>query len=91
MLEIDRTNSNHVGKLFGSISDAVGISPLGEQAMGVNYNREEVLGDRDRVPQVFTLGLGSAPKGKYRLEMTITDKVTNSTARSDRIFYLDSK
>jgi hypothetical protein len=91
LLEIDRTSSNHVGKLFGSISDAVGISPIGEQAMGVNYSREEVLGSRDRVPQVFTLGLGSAPKGKYRLEMTIIDKVTKSTARSDRVFFLDGK
>jgi GWxTD domain-containing protein len=91
LLEIDRTSSNHVVKLFGSISDAVGISPIGEQALGVNYSREEVLGSRDRVPQVFTLGLGSAPKGKYRLEMTIVDKVTKSTARSDRVFFLDGK
>jgi GWxTD domain-containing protein len=91
LLEIDRTDKNHLGKLFGSISDAVGISPIGEQAMGFSYAREELLGQRDRVPQVFSLGLGSAPPGKYRLEMTILDKVTNSTARSDRIFYLGSK
>ena len=100
LLEIDRTTDsqnsaakgmNNIRQLFGNISDMVGISPVGDQAMGVNYPREESLGNRDRVPQVFTLGLGTSPPGKYRLELTITDKVTNSTTRSDRIFYLGKK
>ncbi len=91
LLEIDRTSGTHIGRLFGNISDAVGISPVGDQALAATYERLESLNGRDRVPQIFSLGLGSSPPGKYRIEMTVVDKTTNSTSRSDRIFYLDRK
>jgi GWxTD domain-containing protein len=90
LLEMDR-GTNQARLLLGNIADALGVSPVGDQALGVNFSGEEQLGTRDRVPHIFSLGLGSSPPGKYRLELTVTDKVTKSTSRTDRIFYLGRK
>lgn len=91
LLEIDRSNTGQVGLLLGAISDAVGISPLGDQALGMSYEREELLGSRDRVPQVLNIGLGSSPAGTYQIELTVVDKNTKSTHKVNRIFYLARK
>jgi GWxTD domain-containing protein len=76
---------------FGNLSDAVGLSPEGEEQLGLRYTRNEPLNNRDRVPDLVTLGLGSSPAGRYRLELIITDRNSGQVSRTSRQFHLKSQ
>jgi hypothetical protein len=41
---------------------------------------------RDRLPDLVTLGLGEAPAGRYRLTVTLTDRLHGGTVRAERMF-----
>ena len=88
LLEIDRSGQQAVSRFLGNIADVVGLTKEGDQQLGVQFQRDELLGNRDRVPQVTTIGLGTAPAGTYKLEVTVTDRVSGNSSSSDRIFYL---
>ncbi len=83
--QIERTGTN-VGRFLGAIRDAVGLTPEGDEQMGMRFERNEALGTRDRIPELVTLGLGSAPNGRYRLDLVITDRTTGQVARTNRQF-----
>lgn len=85
--DADRGPSS-VRRLLGSLSDVVGLSKEGEEALGLRFERNEPLGNRDRVPELVTLGLGSAPAGRYRLEVIVTDRQSKQVTRLLREFYL---
>lgn len=89
--EIDRGDRQGFTKFLGNVADAVGLTKEGEQQLGLRYSREEPLGNRDRVPQITSIGLGTSPPGRYRLELTVTDKESGSVARTERTFYLKAK
>lgn len=79
------------GKLrsfLGGVTDVVGLSPEGDETLGLRFERNEALGSRDRVPELVTLGLGTAPAGRYRLEVVITDRSSKQVTRSQRVFHI---
>jgi len=83
---IDRANG--VSRFFGGLSDIVGLSAEGDQQLGMRFQRSEALDGRDRIPEVVSLGLGSAPAGRYRLDVVVTERASNRTARTQRQFYI---
>ncbi len=86
LVEIDRSGSQALVRFFGNLSDVVGLSPEGDQRLGLRFERAEALAGRDRVPTLVTIGLGSAPAGRYLLEVTITDQVSGREVRTERAF-----
>ena len=85
LLQLDR-GKNPLRNLFGNIADVVGLSAVGDQQLGMRFERNEPFGNRDRVPQLVTIGLGSSPAGQYRLEVIVTDRVSGQTSRAQRPF-----
>lgn len=85
LLQLDR-GKDPLRNLFGNIADAVGLSAVGDQQLGMRFERNEPFGNRDRVPQLVTIGLGSSPAGQYRLEVIVTDRVSGQTSRAQRQF-----
>ena len=85
--EMDR-GPGKLSRFFGSLSDIVGLSPEGEEQLGLRYERNEGLDGRDRVADLVTLGLGSSPAGRYRLELIITDRNSGHVAKTERQFHL---
>lgn len=88
LVDIDRTGDQAAARLLGNIADAVGLTKEGEQQLGLRFTREEPLGNRNRVPQITTIGLGTAPAGEYRLDLIVTDQESGSVARTSRTFHL---
>jgi GWxTD domain-containing protein len=84
--QIERGNG--VSRFFGGLSDIVGLSAEGDQQLGLRFARSEALDGRDRIPEVVTLGLGSAPSGRYRLDIVVTERASNRTARTQRQFFI---
>ncbi len=80
--------SNGVSRFFGGLSDIVGLSAEGDQQLGLRFERTEALEGRDRVPDVVTLGLGSAPAGRYRLELIVTERASKRVTRTQRQFFI---
>ena len=91
LLDINRSGEQGVARLLGNVADLIGLSREGDQQLGVRFQRDEALGTRDRVPQVTTIGLGTSPAGKYKLEVIVTDRVSGNIASSVRIFHLARK
>ena len=85
LMQLDR-GKDPLRSLFGNIADAVGLSAVGDQQLGMRFERNEPVGNRDRVPQLVTIGLGTSPAGQYRLEVIITDRVSGQTSRTQRQF-----
>jgi hypothetical protein len=85
--EIDR-GPGTVRRLLGGLSDVVGLSPEGDAQLGLRFERTVALVARDRVPDLVTLGLGSAPAGRYRLDLEVTDRTTGTTAQASRRFHI---
>lgn len=85
LLQLDR-GRDPLRNLFGNIADAVGLSAVGDQQLGMRFERNEPFDNRDRVPQLVTIGLGSSPAGQYRLEVIVTDRVSGQTSRTQRQF-----
>ena len=85
--EIDR-GTNGVRRFLGGISDVVGLSTEGDEQLGLRFERNEPLGGRDRVPELVTLGLGSAPAGRYHLELIVTDRNSKQVTRTQRQFHI---
>lgn len=84
--EIERDGT--VRRFFGGLTDIVGVSPEGDQQLGLRFARSEALAGRDRVPEVVTLGIGSAPSGRYRLELLVTEKTSGRSTRTRRQFFI---
>jgi hypothetical protein len=85
ILSLDRGN-DPVARVLGGVADLVGLSAVGDNQLGLRYERTEPLDARDRVPQLVTLGLGSAPPGRYRLTVRITDRDRQTSTTSNREF-----
>ena len=84
---IERAGTN-VGRFFGNIRDLVGLTAEGEEQLGMTFERNELVGARDRIPDLVTLGLGTAPNGRYRLDLIITDRATGQVTRTQRRFHI---
>jgi GWxTD domain-containing protein len=85
VLSLDRGN-DPVARFLGGVADLVGLSAVGDTQLGLKYERTEPLDAQDRVPQLVTLGLGTAPAGRYRLSVRITDRERQTSTMSHREF-----
>lgn len=85
LLEIER-DSDRVSKWLANLADLVGLTPEGDQQLGMRFTRIEALSGRDRVPLLISLSLGAAPVGRYRLDVIIHDRTRMATARRSRDF-----
>ncbi len=85
ILSIDR-GSDPVARFLGGVADLVGLSAIGDTQLGLRYERTEPLNAQDRVPQLVTLGLGTAPPGRYRLSVRITDRERQTSTSANREF-----
>ncbi len=85
LLEIQR-KGDAVSRWLANVADLVGLTPEGDQQLGMRFTRRERLDGRDRVPLLVSLSLGEAPIGKYRLDVTVRDRTANTTARMSREF-----
>jgi hypothetical protein len=85
--QIERTGTN-VGRFLGNLRDLVGLTAEGDEQLGMKFERNEFLGSRDRIPELVTLGLGSAPNGRYRLDVIVTDRATGQVTRTQRQFHI---
>jgi GWxTD domain-containing protein len=85
LLEIER-DGDRVSKWLANLADLVGLTPEGDQQLGMRFTRIEALSGRDRIPLLVSLSLGAAPVGRYRLDVTIHDRTQMATARRSREF-----
>jgi GWxTD domain-containing protein len=85
ILALDR-GSDPVARFIGGVADLVGLSAVGDSQLGLRYERTEPLDATDRVPQLITLGLGTAPPGRYRLSVRITDRQQQASTMAQREF-----
>ncbi len=87
-LEQIERRTDGVRRFFGGLSDVFGLTPEGDETLGLRFERNEALGARDRVPELVTLGLGSAPAGRYHLELIVTDRASKQVTRTQRQFHI---
>lgn len=85
LLQIQR-KGDAVARWFGNVADLVGLTPEGDQQLGMRYTRVERLNGRDRLPLLVSLSLGEAPVGRYRLDVMIRDRTAQTSARTSREF-----
>lgn len=85
ILSLDR-GTDPVARFLGGVADLVGLSAVGDTQLGLRYQRTEPLDASDRVPQLVTLGLGTAPPGRYQLSVRITDRERQTSTMSTREF-----
>ncbi len=85
LLEIQR-KGDAVSRWLANVADLVGLTPEGDQQLGMRFTRRERLDGRDRLPLLVSLSLGEAPIGRYRLDVTVRDKTANTSTRASREF-----
>ncbi|MFN2397679.1 MAG: GWxTD domain-containing protein [Gemmatimonadaceae bacterium] len=74
VIEVERPE-NFVARIVGGVADVIGLSARGDNRVALSYNRQRDA--RAIVTDDVTLELGSAPAGRYRLTVQITDLVTD--------------
>ncbi|MDQ8161908.1 MAG: GWxTD domain-containing protein [Gemmatimonadota bacterium] len=72
LLEISRGGAA-IERWLGNVADAVGLTPEGDQQLAMRFTRTERLARPDRVPLLTTIGMGTAPSGRYRLDVLLRD------------------
>ena len=87
LLEITRDGST-LSRMLGNVADMVGLTAEGETQLGVRFARSEPIEGRDRIPITFTLSLGTAPAGRYRLTVSVRDTVSGQRAETQREFVI---
>lgn len=85
LLDIER-QGNVLTRWFGNVADIVGLTPEGDQQLGMRFTRVEQLAGRDRVPLAIAVSLGTSPFGRYRLDVTVRDPASGQVARTSREF-----
>lgn len=84
LLEIDR-GRDPLRRTLGGLADLVGLSAEGDQQLALRFRRDEPFPTgADRVTDLVTIGLGSAPAGTYRLDVLITDAVNGARTQTSR-------
>jgi len=87
VLSVDR-GPDAMARFFGGVADLVGLSAVGEDKLALRFTREapSTSENRQRLPELLTLGLGTSPPGRYRLTVNVTDRVSGRTTTSQREF-----
>ena len=59
--------------IIGGVMDAIGTTAAGDEQLTLTYQRQLILGDRDRVTEFLAVNLNDAPNGVYSMDLTVTD------------------
>ena len=89
LLEISRSGPT-IERWLGNVADVVGLTPEGDKQLGMRFNRTERLEGRDRVPLLTSIGMGTAPSGRYRLDVLVREVGSDRRAQVSREFTIDS-
>jgi len=89
LLEISRSGPT-IDRWLGNIADVVGLTPEGDKQLGMRFNRTERLDGRDRLPLLTSIGMGTAPTGRYRLDVQVREIGSNRRTQVSRDFTIGS-
>ena len=89
LLEINRSGPI-IERWMGNLADVVGLTPEGDKQLGMRFNRTERLDGRDRVPLLTSIGMGTAPSGRYRLDVLVREIGSDRRALVSREFTIGS-
>jgi hypothetical protein len=89
LLEINRSGPT-IERWMGNLADVVGLTPEGDKQLGLRFTRTERLDGRDRVPLLTSIGMGTAPNGRYRLDVLVREIGSDRRAQSSREFTIGS-
>lgn len=89
LLEINRSGPT-IERWMGNLADVVGLTPEGDKQLGLRFTRTERLDGRDRVPLLTSIGMGTAPNGRYRLDVVVREIGSDRRAQSSREFTIGS-
>ena len=89
LLEISRSGPT-IERWLGNVADVVGLTPEGDKQLGMRFTRTERLEGRDRVPLLTSIGMGTAPSGRYRLDVLVREVGSDRRAQVSREFTIDS-
>lgn len=73
-----------VAQIIGGISDAIGLSALGDDRVMIEYDREEPGRAGGTQVEYLVLDLANDQAATYEIVVTITDLVTGQTATASR-------
>jgi len=89
LLEIGRSGPT-IERWLGNVADVVGLTPEGDKQLGMRFNRTERLDGRDRVPLLTSIGMGTAPNGRYRLDVQVREVGSDRRTQVSREFTIGS-
>ncbi len=89
LLEISRSGPT-IERWLGNIADVVGLTPEGDKQLGMRFSRTERLDGRDRLPLLTSIGMGTAPSGRYRLDVLVRELGGDRRTQVSREFTIGS-
>jgi GWxTD domain-containing protein len=89
LLEITRSGAT-LERWLGNLADVVGLTPEGDQQLGMRFTRTERLDGRDRLPLLTSIGMGTAPTGRYRLDVVVRELGSDRRTQVSRDFTIGS-
>jgi GWxTD domain-containing protein len=85
LLQINRSGPT-IERWMGNLADVVGLTPEGDKQLGMRFTRTERLDGRDRVPLLTSIGMGTAPNGRYRLDVLVREIGSDRRTQVSRDF-----
>ncbi len=89
LLEIYRSGAT-IERWLGNVADAFGLTPEGDKQLGMRFSKTERLEGRDRVPLLTSIGMGTAPNGRYRLDVLVREVASDRRSQVSREFTIES-
>lgn len=89
LLEITRSSTT-LERWLGNLADVVGLTPEGDKQLGMRFTRTERLDGRDRLPLLTSVGMGTAPTGRYRLDVLVREIGSDRRTQVSRDFTIGS-
>ncbi len=89
LLEITRSGAT-LERWLGNLADVVGLTPEGDKQLGMRFTRTERLDGRDRLPLLTSIGMGTAPTGRYRLDVVVREIGSDRRTQVSRDFTIGS-
>jgi GWxTD domain-containing protein len=89
LLEITRSGAT-LERWMGNLADVVGLTPEGDKQLGMRFTRTERLDGRDRLPLLTSIGMGTAPTGRYRLDVLVREIGSDRRTQVSRDFTIGS-
>ncbi|MDH4350135.1 MAG: tetratricopeptide repeat protein [Gemmatimonadota bacterium] len=76
-------------QIVGGVSDAMGLSAVGDDQVALDYDRRAAVGPNGTVVEFVTVELRDAPEGRYTIEVLVRDRLTGAMARRERVMLVN--